>query len=435
MKELTRPAGWPFLQASILITKSDILRRDQKWFVDEDYHESETTSSYAPSEESENSEMEDVSECEASEETDYVLLEKISQDVDDMELDEISADAAMGWPEPWWTETERARLEKEELDRQIDQLVEEEGKAAAAYNPDEIVASITEFYELIVQMGHWPESSIHYPPHNDPAINVDLAVELGYDPAVIQLMQKLPYISSRYLDLIIDETRLADYRDEKHLRDGRRPYPKMHQDGCPDIDHWMLPLTNPNRYGFMLILDTRLGAMRAYEALQGPPIWTVEQRRNPGWEERRWSDIFNWTDYRRTPLVPANVYWRTIIDAYRSLKCLPIIEPQRSYTKLDYTNSHLHKDSDEQQARKIARARENQTKLEEEQGNLLRLYRECGWPDQWRREEFVQILKAQKERPRPLVSKGVIPRRKKAMEEAQERADLVDPTRQEGSDV
>ena len=37
---------------------------------------------------------------------------------------------------------------------------------------------ITQFYQLLVEMGHWEPEHIVYPPH---AINITFARELGFD--------------------------------------------------------------------------------------------------------------------------------------------------------------------------------------------------------------------------------------------------------------
>ncbi|GAB7349782.1 hypothetical protein MBLNU459_g0501t1 [Dothideomycetes sp. NU459] len=334
MKRLLRSFGWPVIQANIVKTKASRLRQQGNWFIDEDYHESESDSTFAPSGSSEDSDMEDTS-------TKWKWMSR--------------RDAATGWPKrPTSTEI---------LDQEVAELIREEEKAAADYDPDELVALVAAFYELMVRMAHWPEGSIDYPPHNISQVNTKLGAELGYDAAAVELMQN---------------TTFADYRNEGDMREGRRPYPYYWLDGCPDMDAWMLPPTKPSRDGYLIILDTRLGVIRAYNTTSGTPHRTVESRRCPEYDEHNFNKAMEWHDYRWAPLVPAAEYWRTMCDAYSSLERLPIMDP----------------DCNDPEYKQPASPMSKQTK--ETQQTLLRLYPERGWPENWRRDEFMQKCNAEK---------------------------------------
>ncbi|KAJ7652032.1 hypothetical protein DFH06DRAFT_1206612 [Mycena polygramma] len=289
--------------------------------------------------------------------------------ISESEVAHINADASTGRrssPTP----SQQAIEEQEELAREVAEFVRAEQDAAAAYDPDKVVSLITKFYELLISMGHWPEGSLRCAPHTDPPVNEELAMQLGYAPSAISLMQRLPYVSPELYNNekyhILARTRYADYTREKDLQEGRRPYPYQYIDGCPDIDPWLLPLMLPNRDGSHVMLDTRLGVVRAYCTESSPPWNTVESRRYG--EE---SDPA--MDYRRTPLVPALRYFSEIIYAYTSLSRLPITNPD-------------HNDPNETRYPTNPSWLSNQGR--ETRETLLTLYRECGWPDEWRRAEF-----------------------------------------------
>ncbi|KAJ7071578.1 hypothetical protein C8F01DRAFT_441112 [Mycena amicta] len=268
--------------------------------------------------------------------------------------------------EPW-------EEKREDLPRKIALLVAAEQRAAAVYDPDEVLALITQFYQLLVDMGHWEPDELTYAPHTDPPVDVELALQLGYDEAVVALMQKLPYLrpnvarnENKYL---LGRTSFANYTGEHDLREGRRPYPYTYIDGCGDLDPWLLPLMLPWREGWHLILDTKIGVVRAFacDGFYNPENIEFFRHDDPPEDP----DNLSW---RRVSIVPAAQYFTTLIQAYRSLERLPIINPDRNDPK--ETRYHRWKDWYAEQDKK-------------QQTTLLQLYKECGWPDQWRRAEFL----------------------------------------------
>ncbi|KAJ6481704.1 hypothetical protein C8R45DRAFT_310191 [Mycena sanguinolenta] len=366
-----QPFPWPWSQPSILVAKAQEERRQANYWLDADLGNEND------SDESDSDYVLAGSDASGSDASTSDSDEQIS----DSELAYIGANTHTGWAS---SSTDSLRnLDKEaELNRQIEDLIQAEKDAAAAYNPDEVVAIITQLYELLVTMGHWPEGSIRYAPHTNPPVNEELALQLGYTPAAVSLMHRLPYPSRKVNNgddahSIFSDTRIADYTDEKHLREGRRPYPYKYVDGCPDIDPWLLPMALPKRYGWHVMLDTNLGVIRAYG--DSVPSDTVEWRRHSGGPEDadKWEEVQK-TEYRRAPLVPAVRYYSEFIYAYSSLSRLPVIRASNSDP-----NEEPHYPSTYSQ------------EVKEEQQALLALYRECGWPDEWRRAEFVAKWAAQ----------------------------------------
>ncbi|KAF8210277.1 hypothetical protein K438DRAFT_147349 [Mycena galopus ATCC 62051] len=379
---LYRPHPWPWVQPSILSTAVEQERRQHNSWLDADLGDKsdDSDSDYVPSESSESSESSNDSDRDSSS----------GGHISEPELAIICTDAEEGWPSSP-TPSVKALEEQEILARQIADLVMAEEDAATAYDPDKVVSLITQFYELLINMGHWPEGSLRYPPHTNPPIDEELAVQLGYAPAAISIMQQLPYLTSdinRVEYAIVARTRFADYTLERHQREGRRPYPYMYLDRCPDIDAWLLPFMLPSRDGWHVMLDTRLGVVRAYTTEGGPNKNTVEWLRHgkvaDAEQAGAWRDEeeqASWTEYRRTPLVPAARYFSEIIDAYRSLSRLPIINPDHNDPKEEHHSSYPAWLANQER---------------EEQDTLLTLYRECGWPLDWRRAEFVEKWEAQK---------------------------------------
>ncbi|KAJ7605503.1 hypothetical protein DFH06DRAFT_1487179 [Mycena polygramma] len=323
-------------------------------------------SDYVPSEQGSASEE---YTSDSDQETSSVVSDK--GNISESELAYIQADEHTAYRPPSPTPSQKALEEQENLDDQLAELVKAEEAAAAAYDPDQVVSLITEFYELLITMGHFPEGSLRYAPHTNPPVDEALAVQLGYEPAVVSLMLRLPYFNGNVgnpdICWLIESTYFADYTCQRDLKFGRRPYPYPGRKGCPDIDSWLLPIMLPNRDGWNVMLDTRLGVVRACCTDFDPSFNTTE------W---RWyvEDKLGRTDYRRAPLVPAARYFSELIYAYRSLSRLPAIHPDNNDPK---ERPYTRQGRDEQEA-------------------LLSLYRECGWPDEWRRAEFVAKWEVQK---------------------------------------
>ncbi|KAJ7691335.1 hypothetical protein B0H17DRAFT_1063515 [Mycena rosella] len=249
--------------------------------------------------------------------------DKSDRDISDSELADIGADAAVRWPS-WRTLSQEKIEEREDL-------------------------------------------------------RSSLAAELGYTTNAISLMLNLPYVDSHANrddeTSIVGGARFADYTLEEDLKEGRRPSPYRHLDNCPDLDPWVMPLVLPGRDGWIIMLDTRLGVVRAYGMDCPPPEDTVEWRRHGEVAGDEW-DRMIWTEYRRAPLVPVAQYFPEIIDAYRSLARLPLIEAHLRDPMHKRVYSSYYPGWIVTQERELL-------------DGLLGLYRECGWPDEWRRAEFV----------------------------------------------
>jgi len=179
-------------------------------------------------------------------------------EVDENELNDLKKDAEV-WPEPPSKEEIQAEEERI-LDEEIVQLEKAEAEAKAAYNPNEVAALMTELLDLFVSMGRFDEGSISRAPHHPP-IDLSLARELGYDEGVLELLQKLPYVSSNMYGCereILPDSHFTKYLKEGALKDGRI-YVGYDAYGAV-MDPWMVMLVElSNMYGWLVFLDTKLG--------------------------------------------------------------------------------------------------------------------------------------------------------------------------------
>ncbi|KAJ7031531.1 hypothetical protein C8F04DRAFT_1110563 [Mycena alexandri] len=355
-----RPFPWPWVQPSILTTVLDDERRRANYWLDVDLDESDDSSSdYV-------AEVPEDGDSDAS-----------SSDSEEQQDSSTSDGSIIGDSETFpfaYAIRGTGGFDK------IAELAKAEEDAAAVYNADEVVSLITQLYELFIAMGHWPEGSLRYAPHTDPPVNEGLAKELGYAPACISLMHRLPYLTWEVNGdedrRIVSRSRFADYTLDEDLQEGRRGYPHQFFDGCPDYDPWLLPIMLPDQGGLHLMLDTAAGTVRAYHNERGPEQDTVEWRRHGEIGDSEEGRIrAHWTDYRRAALVPAALYFSEVIFAYSSRLRLPIVDPDRN---------------DPRETRYRSYGAWRTRKQRGEWQTLLALYRECGWPDQWLRAEFLE---------------------------------------------
>ena len=129
------------------------------------------------------------------------------------------------------------------------------------YNTKEIASLMTEFYELLSQMGQFPPATIKYPPHLHPPVNAKFAKSLGMAPQVVNLIQKLPYIESNGRTWLFEGI-FADFREDEDLESSRDPF-GVNPDGWsyysergPYMRPWQVALNAVGNHGAVLLLDT-----------------------------------------------------------------------------------------------------------------------------------------------------------------------------------
>nr|GAT53550.1 predicted protein [Mycena chlorophos] len=375
MMTVNKPHPWPWAPPDPLYPRPESppsVPFGNIW-LNHDWDEADSSSDYAPSETS----------SESTEDSD-------DEDLEEEELNALREERGLVWNvvNSNWRGNEWA-AQREDLPQRIARLVESERQSTAAYDPTEVARLVTEFYMLLVEMGHWEASEIRFPPHLDPPVNTQLAKQLGLEAGVIELMQRLPYLrrtvardEARH---VLARTHLADYTVEEDLRESRRRHTYARGD-VPPLEPWILPLTLAGRDGWHLMLDTKIGAVRAFSTDgYGVNPDNVEYVRHPYIAPE--DDDVAWTQYKRVPAVPAADYFRQLTSAYRSLERLPLVDA-------DDNDPHTYRPS-HRDWHNMPPATRNQLQLYDSQygrkPTLLALYKEYGWPDAeiWRRSEFL----------------------------------------------
>lgn len=267
-KPALSPVHWPFEQPHLLLalkqreyaTEQERLKTSTS-IRDIEFQDSDDEGTgYSPSEDSDDEEEE-----EAGSSQDMTGPIPMDLDVDKEEVQDLARDLEENlWPTSP-TPSEKVRIKEEEFRGQMDMLDKSEKEAAAAYDPDEVVALLTEFYELLVQIAHWPLGAVQKAPHTNPKINAELGKELGYDETVLELMEEIPYVTNEASQhkRIIPDSFFYNYTNERDMRRAKK-HSGYDMYEAP-IDSWILPLAGAsNRDGWSVVLDTRLGTSSPY---------------------------------------------------------------------------------------------------------------------------------------------------------------------------
>jgi hypothetical protein len=142
--------------------------------------------------------------------------------------------------------------------------------------PQQVADIMTEFYELLAEMGYYDASIIARPPHVNPSINKTLAAELKFSKAAIDMMEMLPYLNingntsifnwevGSYGQEFLLRGLFADMRNDEDLQTSRDPYIMgVEVDKGPDEeegpyilpDHVLLSLVGEE--GTMMVLNVQ----------------------------------------------------------------------------------------------------------------------------------------------------------------------------------
>lgn len=143
--------------------------------------------------------------------------------------------------------------------------------AEPKYDPDSIVATITEHYQALSQLPFIDESDILYPPSGGwPNITEENFAPLGKTPEVIALLKRLPYLRNKNNEgkeyIIAFHTFVIDYSNppyqvplDEDTADGYSP--DYYYGDDEKLPPWVIPLTRAedNVWGVWLLLDTTDG--------------------------------------------------------------------------------------------------------------------------------------------------------------------------------
>lgn len=128
---------------------------------------------------------------------------------------------------------------------------------------DEITASLTALYTLLVKIGYLAQSEISWPPHAESELNRPYCRKFGLDDSAIGLLEKIPWPIP--FSHMIYESQAVHYGCDGDIEDSRDPTNQLVAVSEPEefptkLDAWMVPLTfSTPRRGNTLLIDSRDG--------------------------------------------------------------------------------------------------------------------------------------------------------------------------------
>ncbi|CZR62472.1 uncharacterized protein PAC_12369 [Phialocephala subalpina] len=197
---------------------------------------------------------------------------------------------------------------------------------------------MTEFYELLAEMGYYDASIIARPPHTDLGINKTLAVKLGFSQAAMDMMDILPYLNTtgdgdsgsvswshgEDNEFLLHGV-FADMREDDHLEASRDPFYMVDttgdikgwdEDGGPYMRSDFVTLSLPGNEGSMMVLN-----------VANMKMWTVDTEfgnRDPALHDSEESDYSgNWISLEKHPSRLAREALRDYITRFRILEWIP----------------------------------------------------------------------------------------------------------------
>ncbi|KAF6812930.1 hypothetical protein CPLU01_14787 [Colletotrichum plurivorum] len=251
------------------------------------------------------------------------------------------------------------------------------------FNPDVVANCLTRHYDLLVRMGYMPASVVQQPPApggvwTDAELRVDALRVMGRSEAVVDLLRRIPYLrendAADPVEVFTETFPLRYLRDGRWFGAGGGSNPGSAEeiaetsmldlgfapfDGPVPAD--MVSLTHADE-GTWWVVDTREGLVYPY-----------------GTEFEDHEGVPEGEPWRAVQGVPVQEYFDAV---YAQIGNLEVVPAPRS-------------------GKWEARVVEGHT----EEGQLVKqLYQEFGWPNAFRREEFIQAV----ERTRaPFIEEGL----------------------------
>ncbi|KAM7192193.1 hypothetical protein V8F33_008467 [Rhypophila sp. PSN 637] len=229
----------------------------------------------------------------------------------------------------------------------------------ASYSRETAIKAITSFYIFLASNipGLSPEEVKYAPPNGWPELvnNAALLAPLNKTDPVIELIRHLPCLQpSCDLTQIAPETSAINYTSSsvrwslgnKSIQGSLEPY------GAGKIPPHVAVLTEGSRYGSWLLLDTEQGTVTDYIQFEKP------ERDTPGPD-----DEGHWKAYHTLPVQEFFDEWK---DKYRSLEW--VILPDDVDDGVRY-------------------------RFDGETDEIRQIYKEHGWPENFRKEECRIALK------------------------------------------
>ncbi|OHE94891.1 hypothetical protein CORC01_09810 [Colletotrichum orchidophilum] len=231
------------------------------------------------------------------------------------------------------------------------------------YDQNELVSLIKRFYELLVEMAHFETEHIRWPPEplgwSDSELNVDSLRLLGRNETVIDLLRHIPYPRESGTEIHSWATAISYLRE--HWRPEEHDKPGWHQKdlcmlGLAPYDGFTPPnficLTQDgSTVGTWWAIDTEQGCIYP----QGGSYMLYGDA--PPEADEKW-----WLNAKAVTFAE---FFNKLTDDLTSLKLVPL--PAAGNFSVGVAN-HLGEDAQV----------------------MRNLYREYGWPEAFRREEFRQ---------------------------------------------
>jgi hypothetical protein len=246
------------------------------------------------------------------------------------------------------------------------------GPSPVSPHREEISRALTAYYTLLTQFPYLQSTAIQHPPPG--GWNLSTAEGLrtvgNKSAAAIDLLNHIPYLSPSSFELTHD-TLAIDWRspivDAALSGDGTFGLPpavaetilRFQQAGLEPMGQSLPPnvtsLTQAGLYGRWLLLDVATGLVTNYAVLAGPnPVPKVT-------DEEREEGVM-WRKYETRPLTEL---LEDCTEKLRSLEWIPL--PHYRGESGSIRIPHSANDLDQEELHKI--------------------YRECGWQREWRKEE------------------------------------------------
>ncbi|WYZ40810.1 hypothetical protein EsH8_IV_001151 [Colletotrichum jinshuiense] len=263
----------------------------------------------------------------------------------------------------------------------------------AAYNRDVVVNCLTRHYELLVRMGYMDASAVEVPPAagwSDAELRVDALRAMGRSETVIDLLRHIPYVhENETADPVEIFTETFPLR---YLRNGRwfgggsggdfASTPLLDLGFAPfdgPVPADMVSLTHADE-GTWWLIDTREGCIYPYGT-------EFDRDEDEVPEDQQW---------RAVDPVPIQAYFDKIYSQVGSLDVVPAPRSGKWEARVveEYTEEGQVSLSPEPFAAYHATPPNGEPALTRScmSQEVKRLYREYGWPDAFRREDFIQAV-------------------------------------------
>lgn len=142
----------------------------------------------------------------------------------------------------------------------------------SSYDRQQIIQSVTAFCEFLTELPYVEPSEVLHPPENGwPNITKQKLAALSKNDEVIELLARLPYISTRGDEgwcMIAPNTHLLDFRGDsvqKALEGGADlENPPNYVPPFIELPPWVVSLTTGGKHGWYLLLDTSDGTSAGF---------------------------------------------------------------------------------------------------------------------------------------------------------------------------